>query len=449
MRLAKSKVHFIGIGGIGMCGLAELLHNMGVQVKGSDVSENQQTVRLRELGIQVQIGHSDKNLTDVDVAVFSSAVRPDNVEYHAAKKMGVPLIPRAEALAEIMRMKRGLAVGGTHGKTTTTSMAAAIFLFANQDPTIVIGGRLDLIKSTAKLGAGEWLVAEADESDGSFNRLSPEVVIITNIDDDHMDYYKSMDRLKNAFVEFASRIPFYGLAIVCGDHPEIRPLFENFPKRIIFYGFESHNDYVLEGSNGAYKITHDGGTLGEFNLAVPGRHNALNALAAILAARQAGLPIDKCCRGIESYQGVDRRMQLKFEVRGIRFYDDYGHHPTEIKAVLSAFKEKYPKRRLSVLFQPHRFSRTESCWDGFLSCFKDADDVYVLDVYSAGEQPIPGVTSERLVKQMKHQNKNYLASRPEAIKALKGKLESGDIFLTLGAGDVWKVGESIAQDRNE
>lgn len=449
MRLAKSKVHFIGIGGIGMCGLAELLHNMGVQVKGSDVGENQNTVRLREMGIQVQIGHVDSNVQDIDVAVYSSAVKPDNVEFRAAKKAGIPLIPRAEALAEIMRMKRGLAVGGTHGKTTTTSMAAAIFLFANQDPTIVIGGRLDLIKSTAKLGAGEWLVAEADESDGSFNRLSPEVVIITNIDDDHLDHYRTIDRLRQAFVEFASRVPFYGLAIVCGDDPETMKLFENFPKRIIFYGFSKDNDYQLEGSNGAYKIRHQDSIIGEFNLAVPGKHNALNALAAILAARQAGLPMDKCCRGIESYNGVDRRMQLKFEVRGIRFYDDYGHHPTEVLAVLAAFKEKYPTRKLVVLFQPHRYSRTQSCWSGFTTCFKDADSVFVLDVYGAGEAPIAGVNSEKLVAEIQHANKRHLGSRAEAMKVLKTTLESGDIFLTLGAGDVWKLGEAIAQDRDE
>lgn len=449
MRLAKSKVHFIGIGGIGMCGLAELLHNMGVQVKGSDVGENQNTIRLREMGIQVQIGHFDQNIQDVDVAVFSSAVKPDNVEFRAAKKAGIPLIPRAEALAEIMRMKRGLAVGGTHGKTTTTSMAAAIFLFANQDPTIVIGGRLDLIKSTAKLGAGEWLVAEADESDGSFNRLSPEVVIITNIDDDHMDHYHSIDRLRSAFLEFASRIPFYGLAVVCGDDADTRKVFENFPKRLMFYGFEKQNDYRLEGQNGSYKIIHGDAVVGEFSLSVPGRHNALNALAAILASKQAGIPIDKCCRGIESYNGVDRRMQMKFEVRGIKFYDDYGHHPTEVLAVLAAFKEKYPKRRLIVLFQPHRYSRTESCWDGFTTCFKDADHVYVLDVYAAGEAPIPGITSAELVSDMKHPNKTHLTSRAEAMKILKAKLESADIFLTLGAGDVWKLGEAIAQDRDE
>jgi len=432
-----------------MCGLAELLHNMGVHVKGSDVSENQQTVRLREMGIQVFIGHSEANVRDTDVAVFSSAVKPDNVEFRSAKKQGIPLIPRAEALAEIMRMKRGLAVGGTHGKTTTTSMAAAIFLHANQDPTIVIGGRLDLIKSTAKLGTGEWLVAEADESDGSFNRLSPELVIITNIDDDHMDYYRSIDRLRAAFFEFASRIPFYGLAVVCGDDPELRKLFENFPKRIVFYGFDKQNDFRLEGADGNYRIHQNDQVLGEFTLRVPGRHNALNALAAIISARQAGVPIEKCLKGIETYNGVDRRMQLKFETRGVRFYDDYGHHPTEVKAVLSAFKEKYPKRRLVVLFQPHRYSRTESCWDGFLTCFGQADELYLLDVYTAGESPIPGISSEILLEKIKHANKHFVASKAEALKIFRQDLQTGDIFLTLGAGDVWKLGEAIAHERDK
>lgn len=449
MRLAKSRVHFIGIGGIGMCGLAELLHNMGVHVKGSDVSENQQTIRLRELGIKVFIGHSAENLNDVDVAVFSSAVKPDNVEYKSAKSRGIPLIPRAEALAEIMRMKRGLAVGGTHGKTTTTSMAAAIFLYTHQDPTIVIGGRLDLIKSTAKLGAGEWLIAEADESDGSFNRLSPELVIITNIDDDHLDHFHNIEGLRKAFVEFASRVPFYGSAIVCGDDPETRKAFKDFPKRLLLYGFEPENDFQLEGANSSYRILSEGEVIGEFKLKVPGRHNALNALAAILAAKQSGIPIEKCCRGIESYNGVDRRMQFRYEVRGIKFYDDYGHHPTEVLAVLSAFKEKYPKRRLVVLFQPHRFSRTQSCWQGFLKCFALADRLYLLDVYAAGESPIPKINSQELLAEIKHQNKKYLANRTDALEVLRGNLESGDIFLTLGAGDVWKMGDWVAQDRDE
>ena len=427
-----------------MCGLAELLHNMGVQVKGSDLSENQQTIRLREMGIQIHIGHKDTNLDDVDVAVYSSAVKSDNVEFKAAKKNGIPLIARAEALAEIMRMKRGLAVGGTHGKTTTTSMAAAIFLHANMDPTIVIGGRLDLIKSTAKLGSGEWLVAEADESDGSFNRLSPEMVIITNIDDDHIDHYQNFQNLQNAFFEFATRVPFYGIAIVCGDDPKVKDLFANYPKRVLFYGFEDSNDFVLKGGKGSYTLYEGDDKLGSFDLKVAGAHNALNATAAIISSKHAGIPWDKCFRGIESYNGVDRRMQKKFDVNGILFYDDYGHHPTEIEAVLSAFREQYPKRRLVALFQPHRFSRTKACWDDFTKCFKEADEVFMTDIYAAGEKPIAGVTTPDLLAALKNPNNHYIESRDQIKTVMLESLKSGDVFVTLGAGDVWKFGEEIA-----
>lgn len=443
VRLANARVHFIGIGGIGMCGLAELLHNMGVQVKGSDQSENQQTLRLREIGIKVMIGHSDANIADVDVAVYSSAVKPDNIEYRTAKKNGIPLIPRAEALAEIMRLRRGIAIGGSHGKTTTTSMTATLFLHARQDPTIVVGGRLDLIKSTAKLGSGDWLIAEADESDGSFQRLSPEMAVITNIDNDHLDHFGSLKNLESAFFEFAMRIPFYGMAIVCGDDERIRRVFENFPKRLITYGFGKENDYRIEGQQSRYSLFEGDKRLGEFHLQIPGRHNALNALASVIAGFKAGIPVDKCLRGIESYSGVDRRFQKKASVNGIDYYDDYGHHPTEVTAVISAFKEQFPERRLVVLFQPHRFSRTELCWKDFTTCFAGADKVCLLDIYPAGESPIANVTARRLVEEMKHNDRNYFDSKDKARDELSKILKNGDIFLTLGAGDVWKVGEQI------
>ncbi|MCB0351290.1 MAG: UDP-N-acetylmuramate--L-alanine ligase, partial [Bdellovibrionales bacterium] len=431
VRLAKARVHFIGIGGIGMCGLAELLHNMGVQVKGSDLAENQQTLRLRELGIKIQIGHVDENMEEVDVAVYSSAVKPSNVEFKGAKKRGIPLIPRAEALAEIMRLRRGVAIAGSHGKTTTTSMAATIFLHARFDPTIVVGGRLDLIKSTAKLGSGEWMIAEADESDGSFNRLAPEITVITNIDNDHLDHFGTMGNLEKAFVEFASRIPFYGVAIVCGDSPRVRELFNDFPKRLITYGFDKANDYHLEGNASVYKLYHGESFIGEFRLFLPGRHNALNALAAILSANVAGVPFDRCLKGIETYMGVDRRFQKKASVHGVDYYDDYGHHPTEVEAVLAAFKEQFPDRRLVVLFQPHRFSRTQSCWADFLKSFKNADSVGILDIYPAGEAPIAGVTAEKLCAEMKHKDCEYLSSKELAKNKYIKFLKNGDIFLTL------------------
>lgn len=306
-KLTNAKVHFIGIGGIGMCGLAELLHNMGAHVTGSDMQENAQVQRLLEMGIKVSIGHHGDQIGEAEVVVYSSAVKPHNEEYREARRRGVPLIPRAEALAEMMRLKRGVAVAGTHGKTTTTSMAASVFLTANVDPTIIVGGRLDVIKSTAQLGQGEWLLAEADESDGSFNRLSPEIVIVTNIDNDHLDHYKDFENLKSAFYDFASRVPFYGSVILCGDDSKVREVFADFPKRTLYYGFEEHNDFVLKGEKGKYQVHTEDGPLGEFQIPVPGKHNALNALAAIVAGLAAGLEFDLCAEGIRRFQGVDRR----------------------------------------------------------------------------------------------------------------------------------------------
>ncbi|MEK7355901.1 MAG: UDP-N-acetylmuramate--L-alanine ligase, partial [Bdellovibrionota bacterium] len=400
MRLAKAKVHFIGIGGIGMCGLAELLRNMGGQVSGSDLSENAQTKRLREMGIDIKIGHAPENVRDAEVVVYSSAVRPENPEFKEARKLKVPLIPRAEALAEIMRLKRGIAVGGSHGKTTTTSLTASIFLAAKAQPTIVVGGRLDIIKSTALLGQGEWLIAEADESDGSFSRLSPEIVVVTNIDNDHLDYYGTVAHLKKAFFDFAMRIPFYGLAIVCGDDPAARETFLDFGKRIVFYGFEADNDLRIVGSKGDYDVYRLGEKLGRIHLNIPGRHNALNAAAALAAGLEAGFPFEVCAQALEGFRGVDRRFQHKGVVDGIDVYDDYGHHPTEVLAVLSAFKEKFPERRLVTAFQPHRYSRTHLCWDQFVHCFKDAGDLFLCDIYAAGEDPIANVSSERLAREI-------------------------------------------------
>lgn len=450
MRLAQSRVHFIGIGGIGMCGLAELLHNMGVSVQGSDQTENAQSLRLKELGIPVFIGHRAEQVKNVDVCVYSSAVKKDNVEYAAARLQGIPLIPRAEALAEIMRLKRGIAIAGTHGKTTTTSMTAAILLACETDPTIVVGGRLDLIKSTAKLGTGDWIVAEADESDGSFNRLSPEVVVITNIDNDHLDHYKSFENLKSAFYEFASRIPFYGVAIVCGDDPHVREVFADFPKRVLFYGFNPENDFILSGENSEYTVrTHELGQLapkkwGSFKLAVPGRHNALNALAAVLAAHESGLSKDDALLGLQTFNGVDRRLQKRADKSGLLFFDDYGHHPTEIRAVLQALREKIAARRLLVLFQPHRFSRTQLCWEDFKTCFEKADQTFFLDIYPAGENPIPNVTSQVLVSEMKS-GAVYVGSRELASAQILKVLKEGDVLLTLGAGDVYKTGDEILE----
>lgn len=432
-----------------MCGLAELLHNMGAKVSGSDLAENANTERLKDMGIQVFRGHQGENVSDADVVVYSSAVQSGNPEIQSARAKQIPLIPRAEALAEIMRLKRGIAVAGTHGKTTTTSMTAAIFLHAKAQPTIVVGGRFDLIKSTALLGDGDWLIAEADESDGSFNKLSPEIAIITNIDSDHMDYYKSFDNLQKAFQNFAQKVPFYGVCVVCGDDPQVRALFDGYHKRVVFYGFDDANDMVVKGSNGKYELfenTPKGRKkLGEFEVKVPGQHNALNAVAALTTGMKAGFSFETCRDGLAQFEGVDRRFHFKGEKNKTRVYDDYGHHPTEVRATLQGFREKFPDRRVVVMFQPHRFSRTESCWHDFTNCFSQCDELILTDIYAAGETAIPGITSERLAAEVKHEHATYLPKNAELSKQIAAKLKSGDVFVTLGAGDGWKVGLEVLE----
>ncbi len=445
MRLAQAKVHFIGIGGIGMCGLAELLLNMGGQVTGSDLSENTQTTRLRALGVLISIGHSAENVADAEVVVYSSAVKNDNPEFREARRLKIPLIPRAEALAEMMRLKRGIAIGGSHGKTTTTSLTASIFMQAKSQPTIVVGGRLDLIKSTALLGQGEWFIAEADESDGSFSRLSPEVVIVTNIDNDHLDYYGTVDVLKKAFFDFAMRTPFYGLAIVCGDDAAVRDTFADFGKRILFYGFDKSNDLRLSGSKGEYDVFQGNELLGHFSLGLPGRHNALNACAALAAGLEAGFSFSVCAEGLQQFRGVDRRFQLKGQAGGVEIYDDYGHHPTEVSAVLAAFREKYPSSRVVTVFQPHRYSRTHLVWDQFVECFGEADKLYICDIYAAGEAPLKNISGERLALEISKSSNSpasveYLPNASDRLERICADLKSGDILVTLGAGDVWKLG---------
>ncbi|MBL7543518.1 MAG: UDP-N-acetylmuramate--L-alanine ligase [Bdellovibrionaceae bacterium] len=449
MIFKKTKFHFIGIGGIGMCGLAELLKNMGHEVSGSDLSENANTEDLKRKGVKVFIGHDQSHLGDVDVVVYSSAVKQDNPEWMAAKAKQIPVIPRAEALSEIMRSKRGIAVAGTHGKTTTTSLISSVFLHANLSPTIVVGGRFEKIGSTALLGDGEWMIAEADESDGSFHKLTPEIAIITNIDADHLDFYKTFENVQTSFLQFAQRIPFYGSVIICGDDKVTKKLFENYPKRCLFYGFSSENDFYLRGEKSEYDIyTHDRKTkleicVGHMSLQVPGRHNALNALASFVAAYQCGISVETILAGLKNFQGVDRRFQYKGEVDSIKVYDDYGHHPTEVRAVLEAFKEKFPDKRLVTLFQPHRFSRTQSCWNEFINCFYLTDVLVLTDIYSGGEAPIPNINSKRLYDEIKIDRKFYLPNSSSKIESLKKILKPGDIFLTLGAGDNWKTGMSL------
>lgn len=448
MKWLNHKFHFVGIGGIGMCGLAELLKVMGAEVSGSDIQENANVLRLRRLGINIFIGHQAQAVKGCDVVVYSGAVKEDNIEIQTARSLRIPLIARAEALAEIMRIKRGIAVGGTHGKTTTTSMCASIFLHARLRPTIVIGGRFDQIDSTAQLGDGDWMIAEADESDGSFHKLSPEIAIITNIDNDHLDFYKSFENLQNSFLQFAHKVPFYGSVIACGDDIHIKRILSAFPKQVVFYGFDSDNDYFLVGERGAYTIhTKTGKTIGTLNLQVPGQHNALNALASYLAAVTAGVDSETALQGLANYAGVDRRFQLKGEAKNVKVYDDYGHHPTEVRAALQAFKEKFPNNRVVTVFQPHRYSRTELCWSEFLSAFSQTDVLVLTDIYPAGERPIPGVTSERMASELKHAQVKYVA-KDQVSQHLQNNLASGDILVTLGAGDGWKFGMQFLEDNS-
>ncbi len=423
-----------------MSALAELFDRLGAQVTGTDLREGKQTDHLKEKGIAVKIGHDENNLAeDCDVVVYSSAINWENPEMKKASRLSIPIIPRAEALAEIMRIKRGIAVGGTHGKTTTTSIISSIFLHADFDPTIAVGGRLKLIESTNRLGAGPWMVAEADESDGSFARLSPEISIITNIDSDHLDHFGSFENLQAAFKNFALSIPYYGSAIVMGDDPKTREIFKNFTKKIIFYGENDNNDFILKKEGLAYSVFTEGEKIGELQLAVPGVHNALNALAACIATHEAGVPWDKCFQGANQYDGVDRRFQKIAEKNDIQIFDDYAHHPTEIKATVSAVSDLKAKGDFHLIYEPHRFTRTRDCWEEYKSCFNGVDKLYLAPIYTAGETPIEGVSSQNLAKKINVPTECF-EDEEQFLKDLTGRLKPGDVVMTMGAGQVWKLG---------
>ena len=458
--LQKAKFHFVGIGGIGMCGLAELLFRLGAQVTGSDLTVNANTEHLKSLGLEIAQGHRPENVNSADVVVYSSAIKGTNPEIIYAKKEKIPLIPRAEALAEIMRFhRRGIAVAGTHGKTTTTSMVSAIFLHAQVEPTIVVGGRLDLISSTAQLGNGDWIIAEADESDGSFQKLNPELAIITNIDTDHLDFFQNFENLKIAFRQFAEHVPFYGALIACGDDLILREVLSPLTKTVLYYGFSKDCDYLIEGGPGQYSLRFQDQILGQFEPKVPGRHNALNATAAIVAGLQAGFDFKTCKEGLAHFAGVDRRFHFLGDLNGILLYDDYGHHPTEICATLQGVRERFPKSKIRAFFQPHRYSRTQLCWDDFLTCFQQADEVWITDVYPAGEAPISDITGQRLADQIRHPHVRYI-EKSKWIDFLSLKsgslaqtftqgLERGDLLLTLGAGDLYKLGPGLLSSRKK
>lgn len=451
-------IHFVGIGGIGMSGIAEVLHNLGYEITGSDAKDSETTRRLKNLGIKVQIGHKAENVDDAHVVVISSAVSNDNAEVVEAKRKSIPVIPRAEMLAEIARLKYGVLIAGAHGKTTTTSLISTVLAHAGFDPTVVIGGRLRATGSNAKLGQGDFLVAEADESDGSFLKLSPTIAVVTNVDREHMDYFKTLDAIKDAFVSFMNKVPFYGAVIACIENDDLRKLIPFVQKRCITYGLSAAADvYASNIDRGFMSVTFDvvykGVDLGRYMIPVPGIHNVLNSLAAITAAMELKIDQELIKEALIKFSGIQRRFELKGEERGIKVFDDYGHHPTEIKAVLRAAKEglnigEKDKGQLFVIFQPHRYTRTRDVIDQFADCFNDADALCLMDIYSAGEKPIEGVHSKILFEKIKktgHKDISYFPDREEMIKTLISRLKKGDVLFTLGAGDVWKAGEEIVK----
>ncbi len=445
-------IHFVGIGGIGMSGIAEVLLNLGYRVSGSDMRESDTTERLRNLGGEIAIGHRAENITAPHVVVISSAVKNDNVEVIAAREKLVPVIPRAEMLAELMRLKYGVAIAGAHGKTTTTSMVSTVLAAGGVDPTVVIGGKLNSIGTNAKLGQGEFLVAEADESDGSFLKLSPTIAVVTTIDAEHLDYYQDIDEIKEAFLAFINKVPFYGVSILCLDQPHIQSLIPRVEKRYLTYGMSTQADYQarevsLKPLGSRFKVMHRDQDLGWFELAVPGVHNINNSLAAVAVARELDIGIETIRKALKEFSGVQRRFTIKGEVSGVIVVDDYGHHPTEVRATLAAAAAGL-ERRVVVVFQPHRYSRTQHLLEEFFTAFNQADKLIVTDIYAAGEKPIPGVSGEALyegIRKYGHKDVTYVADKEAVAGHLMGVVRRGDLVITLGAGDVWKVGEQVLQ----
>lgn len=446
------RIHFVGIGGIGMSGIAELLLNLGYGVSGSDLADSDITRRLESLGARVHRGHAPEHVGDADVVVYSSAVRSDNPEIRAAKERGIPVIRRAEMLAELMRLKYGIAVAGAHGKTTTTSMIAAVLAHAGLDPTAVVGGKIQGLGGGAKLGQGEYLVAEADESDGSFLRLWPTVAVVTNIDREHLDHYRDLVHIQETFLEFINRIPFYGVAVLCLDDPHIPALLPRIEKRILTYGLNPQADIQaheirLQGTTSCFSVCLHRTSLGELRLPLPGLHNVLNALAATGVALELDVSFTHIQEGLSSFGGVQRRFQVKGMIDEITVVDDYGHHPSEIRATLQAAKLGWGKRLL-VVFQPHRYTRTLHLYQDFLTAFHEADTLFVMDIYGAGEEPIEGVSGEglcRSIRQAGHRDAHYVRDRKQLVEQVMRRLVPGDVVVTLGAGDVWKVGEELIE----
>jgi len=444
-------IHFVGIGGVGMSGIAEVLLTLGYRITGSDVRRSESIERLERLGAKVAIGHEPVNVEGAHVVVYSSAVARDNVEVHVARQRGIPVIPRAEMLAELMRLKYGIAIAGTHGKTTTTSMVGAVLGAAGLDPTVVVGGRVHGLGANARLGQGEFLVAEADESDGSFLKLSPTIAVVTTVDGEHLDHYADVDAIRGAFQTFVNKVPFYGAAVLCLDQPEIQRMIPAVDKRVITYGLESGADLTarrltFSGLSSQFEVVQRGKVLGSATLQVPGGHNVLNALAAVAVGLDLEVPFASIQQALAGFTGVQRRFQVRGEVGGVLVVDDYGHHPAEIRATLAAAKAGFDRRVLTV-FQPHRYTRTQHLMQEFFTAFYQSDVLLVMDIYPAGETPIPGVHARDLAEGVAahgHREVHYMdGDRQGILDFLCEDTRPGDLVLTLGAGDVGQLGGEL------
>jgi len=444
-------VHFIGVGGIGMSGLAEILRTLEFDVSGSDLRAGENTKNLERLGVRIDIGHRAENVRNADVVVYSSAIDYENPEVREARLHGIPVIPRAEMLAELMRVKYGIAIAGSHGKTTTTSLVATVLRAAGFDPTVVVGGRMAALGSNARLGEGNMLVAEADESDGSFLRLTPTIAVVTNIDPEHLDFYKTHDKLKDAFVQFIEKVPFYGLAVLCLDHPHVQDLLPRIQRRHVTYGLSPQATYHARsinyrGLSTSFVAFNRDKSLGEFTVRMPGQHNVLNTLSVIAVADENEVPLDVVKDALSTFHGVARRFTVVDEVDGIALVDDYGHHPAEVEATLNAARRAY-EGRILVAFQPHRYSRTENLFDEFTRAFNNADQLFLTDIYAAGEKPIPGITSQHLaeaIAQHGHHHVTYAPDRAAMSAELARIAKPGDVVIALGAGDINKILSVVA-----
>ncbi len=448
-------IHFVGIGGIGMSGIAQVLLTLGYKVTGSDLKRSATTAQLSKRGAKIMIGHKEENVGNAHVVVISSAVHSDNPEVVAAKRVGIPVVPRAEMLSELMRLKYGIAIAGTHGKTTTTSLVATILTDAGLDPTMVIGGKVNSFKTNARLGKGEFLVAEADESDRSFLKLTPTIAVVTNIDPEHMENYRDFDHVMETYAAFANKVPFYGAVVACVEHPNVKKLIPQLERRVVTYGI-NEGDFTaknIEQHKGVltFDVVFKGKELGSLSLAIPGRHNVLNALAATAVAFELEVPFAKIKKALGKFKGIERRFQVLLKKKNLpMIVTDYAHHPKEIEAVLRAAREGWRDSKIICVMQPHRFTRLSSLFDDFVSVLTKPDVLVVVPVYAAGEAPIDGATSEKLAAAVlglrgDAENIIYAKDKEEMFAKVKGLAEQGDIVLFLGAGDIWKMGKEFAK----